>query len=118
MSSTPRLFAAAFWSAFAFALLMATQPHPPMLPEQLTDKVQHIIAFTVLTILARLGYPRLHWSLLFLGLFSAGALIELLQMIPSLGREASWLDLGADLAAVAVVLLLCEPARRVMDRTG
>lgn len=116
MSSTTRLFAAAFWAALAFAVLMATQPQPPIFHEQLTDKGQHLLAFAALTPLARLGFPRLHWSLLFLGLALAGALIELLQMIPAFGREATWADLGTDLAATGAVLLVCEPALRLTER--
>jgi len=40
-----------FWTAAAFALVMAIVPHPPELPGQPSDKVQHIVAFATLALL-------------------------------------------------------------------
>lgn len=49
-----------FWPALAFALVMAVLPHPPKLAGlDVGDKVQHMLAFFVLTGLAGAGWPRL-----------------------------------------------------------
>ena len=39
--------------ATLFALVMACIPQPPQLPGQPSDKLQHIVAFVVLTLLAQ-----------------------------------------------------------------
>ena len=118
MLSNSRLFAALFWAALAFAVLMATRPQPPALLAETNDKVQHIVAFAALTALARFGFPRLHWMLILGGLTLAGATIELLQMIPALGREASWADFEADAATIAVMLFVTESMRRMLARSA
>lgn len=118
MLSNSRLFAALFWAALAFAVFMAIQPQPPALLVQTNDKIQHALAFAVLTALARFGFPRLHWALILGGLVFAGGAIELLQLNPALGREASWADFGADAASIAVVLFVTEPMRKALARTA
>ena len=101
-----RLLAAAFWTAALFAFVMALLPKPPQLPGSPTDKVQHIIAFATLAILASAAYPRLRWWRILAGLAAFGAVIEICQAIPMLNRTASWADWIADCAAVATVLAL------------
>lgn len=114
----PRLLRLAFWAALLFAFVMAVLPHPPRLPGAPSDKIQHILAFTVLGLLAPLAYraaPLLRIGLL-LSVF--GALIEIVQTIPSLNRDGDAIDWIADTAALAVVLSLAavwrsrEQARR------
>jgi hypothetical protein len=101
-----RLFRLLFWSALLFAFVMATLPQPPALPGDPGDKLLHVLAFSVLAALAAFAYPRLRLLTIFLGLAVFGGAIEAVQAIPGLGREASWLDLLADVGALAVVLLL------------
>ena len=62
------------------------------LPGDPPDKVLHIVAFLVLTVLAIGAYPRTPRIAQSLGLFGFGALIELLQMVPMLNREAQLMD--------------------------
>ncbi|HEX8214858.1 MAG TPA: VanZ family protein [Allosphingosinicella sp.] len=106
LSPPTKLLILAFWSAAAFALVMALLPKPPQAP--VGDKVQHMIAFAALASLASHAYYRA--SLLKIGLCLAGfgALIEILQSIPALGRDASVMDLVADCAAIAVVLTVAR----------
>jgi hypothetical protein len=106
------LCAWAFWAAALFALVMALLPHPPQIG-QASDKVQHILAFAVLAGLAALAWPR-RLLLVGLGLFAFGGLIELLQMIPSLHRDAQAADWIADAGATITVLALAA----VLDRIG
>jgi VanZ family protein len=106
-----RLFQLLFWSALIFAFVMASLPHPPALPGDPSDKVQHILAFLVLSGLAAFAYPRLKLIVIFIGLAVFGGTFEIVQSIPQLGREPSWMDWLADVTAIAVVLLVAAPFR-------
>jgi VanZ family protein len=111
-----RLLRIAFWAALVFAFVMALLPKPPQIPGSPSDKVQHIAAFTVLSALAAAAYrqtPLVRIGLL-LSLF--GAVIELLQLIPPLHRDGSWLDWAADTAAITIVLTLAAVVRKRSER--
>ena len=104
---------ATLWLAVAFTLVMATLPHPPRLPGEPTDKIQHIAAFVVLTILTVVAYPRAaRWRVL-LGLAAFGGAIELVQAIPALHRSSDWRDWLADTGAILFALALAALARRI-----
>jgi hypothetical protein len=107
-----RFFVLAFWATLLFAVVMALLPRPPQLPGNPSDKVQHILAFAVLTALALIAYVRAHPATIGAGLIALGGFIELAQLIPALGREGSLLDLAADCGAVLVVLAVGVPLRR------
>lgn len=100
-----RLFQLLFWSALVFAFVMASLPQPPPLPGEPSDKVLHVLAFLVLAGLAAFAYPRIHLIVIFLGLALFGGAIEVVQAIPELGRDPSWLDWLADVVAAGAVLL-------------
>jgi VanZ family protein len=104
--------AALFWGALAFTLVMALLPKPPHLPGDPSDKVQHLVAFAVLAAIASSAYARTSLIRVGAGLCAFGALIELLQGIPSLHRDSSLIDWVADCAAVTVVLLTVKAKRR------
>jgi hypothetical protein len=101
-----RVSRAAFWAAACFAFVMAVLPHPPQIPGEPNDKVQHIAAFATLALLGSFAYPRAALPRLLAGLSLFGAFIEVVQAIPELHRDSDVLDWLADTAAVAVVLLL------------
>ena len=94
----------AFWAAAAFAFVMAVLPHPPQIPGAPSDKVQHVIAFATLGLLAGLAYPASSTVQLVLRLSLFGAFIELVQAIPALNRDSSVWDWVADTIACALVL--------------
>ena len=103
----PRTFRVVFWLAASFAVVMALLPQPPYTPdEELGDKVQHIIAFAVLALLANLGFRRAPPRIIVERLSFLGAGIEVLQSIPSLNRDCEPLDWAADTLAVVVVTLV------------
>ena len=104
MTRHRRLLVTLFWLAMAFAMIMALLPKPPPIPGQPTDKIQHIVAFAVLTILSFPAYPAVGWYIRFGWLALCGAAIELGQMIPALGRSADAIDWLADSAAVAITI--------------
>jgi peptidoglycan/LPS O-acetylase OafA/YrhL len=95
-----------FWAAVAFAFVMAVLPHPPEIPGQPNDKVQHIAAFTVLGLLGVWAYARAPLFRLLVGLSLFGAFIELVQAIPALHRDSDVKDWIADTFACGAVLLL------------
>jgi VanZ family protein len=95
-----------FWVATGFALVMAIVPHPPQIPGEPNDKVQHIAAFATLSMLASFAYPATSLTKLLVRLSLFGAAIEVVQAIPALHRDSDVLDWLADTVAVAVVLLI------------
>ena len=101
-----------FWAALVFAFVMAVLPQPPRLPGEPSDKIQHILAFTVLAGLAAAAYPRARLLSLGLRLSAFGALIEVVQTIPMLHRDGDVVDWIADTLAAAVVLGVCAFFRR------
>ena len=107
-----RTVKALFWAAACFAFVMAVLPHPPRLPVEPNDKIQHITAFATLALLGSFAYPRTSLVKLLVSLSLFGALIEVVQAIPMLHRDSDIFDWIADTAAVAVVLLAVDWWRR------
>ena len=93
-----------FWAVLAFSFVMAVIPQPPEIPGEPNDKIQHMAAFATLAALGAFAYPRLSLLRLLAGLSMFGALIELVQAIPTLHRDSELLDWVADTVAVGVVL--------------
>lgn len=96
---------AIFWAALAFTVVMATLPQPPSLAAAY-DKVNHAIAFFVLTALHKLAYRDFGFWRRLLVMAALGGLIELVQMVPALHRDAEWLDWAADVAAALMASCL------------
>lgn len=69
-----------------------------------------MLAFGVLTLLASGYYGLGRTLLIFISLAGLGGLIEVLQMIPALHRDAEWLDWAADCATVLATLVVCRVA--------
>ncbi|MDQ2893645.1 MAG: hypothetical protein M3R64_11245 [Pseudomonadota bacterium] len=102
----------AFWGALAFALTMALLPHPPDITHGMRDKYQHMLAFGTLTIFAVAGYPQAELLRIGERLSFLGALIEVLQSIPSLHRDCDIRDWLADTLVIIVVLLVVVAYRK------
>lgn len=112
----PVLLRLAFWSAFLFSFVMAVLPHPPDIPGDPSDKILHVFAFSVLAALASLAYPAVRPARIGIQLSAFGALIEIVQTIPSLHRDAELIDWVADTAALAAVLSLVALWRAQVTR--
>ena len=106
-----------FWLALTVTLVTALLPQPPI-PQSLagSDKVQHILAFAMLSLLAAAAFPRRGFIALFLPLALLGGFIELLQMIPALHRDAAVADWIADCLAIGAVVSLCGGWRWIRGR--
>ncbi len=95
-----------FWFVLGATFIVAISPMPPSPPGAPSDKVQHIMAFSVLTTLCLIAYSKLKWQRIWLGLGFFGVLIECVQVVPALGRYPEWSDIAADIVAISAVLLL------------
>lgn len=94
----------AFWAALLFAVVMALLPKPPEMPsDRFGDKINHILAFATLALLAALAYPRARRWLVVERLSFLGAMIEVAQSIPALHRDCDIRDWVADTLAVMVM---------------
>lgn len=99
--------------AVVFAVTMALLPKPPHMPiDQFGDKFKHMLAFATLALLAALSYPRARLFRIGERLSFLGAMIEVLQSIPSLHRDCDIRDWIADTLAITVVLLIVWIVRR------
>lgn len=100
-----------FWAAAFFAFVMAVLPHPPELPGEPSDKLQHIAAFATLGVLGAWAYAETALLRLFAGLSLFGAFIEAVQAIPALNRDSDVRDWIADTIACGLVLGLAALLR-------
>tara|TARA_R110000868_G_scaffold6550_8_gene37113 strand:+ start:23061 stop:23471 length:411 start_codon:yes stop_codon:yes gene_type:complete len=75
------------------------------------DKLEHIAAFLVLTLLARMAWPQRVW-ITPLALLSYGVWIEWAQAAQGAGRTASGADIIADLIGIALGVLLANLVTR------
>lgn len=104
------------WVAIFVAVVMALLPHPPALPiDRYGDKVEHMLAFGVIALLAAMSYREVPLARIGERLSFLGALIEVGQSIPALHRDCDIRDWIADTIAVIVMLSLYALARRVRN---
>jgi len=95
-----------FAVAMAAAFGVAVSPLAIPLPEaEQGDKFQHILAFYGLTLFAAVAFPRAKLWVIWLLMAAYGALIEVVQGIPFVGRDRDIWDLAADCAASAGALI-------------
>lgn len=95
------------------AVALALTPKPPRIPlDRFGDKVEHMIAFAVLALLASLAYRATPRQLIVERLSFLGAAIEVLQSIPALHRDCDVRDWIADTFAVVVVTLIVRAVQR------
>jgi VanZ family protein len=93
--------------AFVFAIMPAIPG-----PETYNDKVLHGGTFFVLACLASVGWRRSSIIVLFVALTAFGGLIEIVQGLDLLGRDADWHDLVADMVGAALGLILTRALTR------
>ena len=100
-----RIAQAGFWAAAAATFAGAVTP--PDLGVKLLpwDKAEHFLAFYALMTIALLAFPRRPPLGIALLLSGFGGLIELVQALPFVHRDAEWGDWLADSAAIGAVLL-------------
>jgi VanZ family protein len=84
--------------------LLALSPVPPKGADFGGDKINHLLAFGTLGVVAALAWRRTRWPVA-AALLAYGGLIELLQSFTP-RRQAEWADLLADAIGIALGLLL------------
>ncbi len=115
---SPRVMRPLFGLLLAFALTMALLPKPPQLPiDRFGDKFEHMLAFAALAWVANLGWRQTSAWLIALQLSVFGALIEVLQTIPSLHRDSDVRDWLADTLAIVFAALLARMVTRWLAST-
>ncbi len=95
------LLRVSFWICLVGVLALAWLPAPPAELSTPWDKANHALAFYILAALAAAAYPGRRLIMLALGLTLVGVLIELVQATPWVRRDASALDVLADLVGIA-----------------
>jgi VanZ family protein len=94
-----------FWAAVGFTFLCAVAPAERLYLAD-RDKLEHFIAFFSLTVLAIVAYPRRALVVTGMKLLAFGALIEVVQALPMIGRDGDLSDLLTDGAAIAMAGML------------
>jgi VanZ family protein len=94
---------AAFVAAAAFTLWRALLPGDDSVGLIPWDKAKHFIVFYVLTSLAVVALPASRFWRIGAVLLAFGGLIEILQALPVIGRDASAGDILADACGVCAV---------------
>lgn len=111
-SPLPRILQMLFWGGIAAVLYFTLRPPGQVVPGW--DKLQHMMSFGTLMLLAAIAYPRARLSGLTATLMGLGAAIELIQ--PVVGRSDDIRDWLADAAGILVALLLVVTARALFGR--
>lgn len=106
-----RLLSSLFWLTLVAVYALAIMPVADV-PRLANDKVEHMMAFFTLAVLAALALPRIPVLLIAAGLVAFGGLIELSQMLPAIHRDGSIYDWLADGAAIAAGLIVTYRFRR------
>lgn len=97
-----RVFLCLFWAVLFVCFAMAIAPSAP--DPMGNDKLQHALAFAVLTMLALLAYPQAKPPALFAAMAAFGGFIEIAQGLSFIGRDADVMDWIVDMIAAAAAL--------------
>ena len=93
-----------FWGALLFSFYEAVIPPDRTIPLFPWDKAEHFAAFYVLAWLAAAAFPRRGLFGIAVALAAFGALIEIVQAVPSLGRDSDYKDWIADACGILAAL--------------
>jgi VanZ family protein len=96
-----RLVLVLFLVASAYALAKALLPDNDNMGLIPWDKAKHFLVFYTLSIIASLALPQSRLHRMGLVLLAFGGAIEILQGLPIIHRDASWLDLLADACGIS-----------------
>lgn len=104
------LWVLAFAICLISVLALALMKNPSSMLDTGWDKGNHVLAFSVLTLLGRMAWPSQR-LLLLLGLLVYGVLIENLQQLTGY-RFSEYRDLAADVVGMVLGYLLAIPVMR------
>lgn len=107
-----RIRAPLFWALVIGAYIAAILPSQQAPDIGAGDKINHLAAFLLITLVGRTAYRHSPVWRLAGGLSMFGVLIELTQTIPVLQRDASFWDWVADSIAILVALAIAALVER------
>jgi VanZ family protein len=103
----PRLWLGVGWTAVVLAVVVSLVPtHRLPQPPNVSDKVEHFVAYFLLSLWFAGIYPRAKYWIIALGLGVMGVLIEFAQGSMGYGRYADVRDVVANCAGLLAGLLL------------
>lgn len=82
------------------------------------DKINHVLAFLVISSLSILAFPNTKLSILFIGLVAFNAVIEVTQALFGLGRQPDILDWFVGVCATLFVVAICSQIRMLRANSG
>lgn len=100
----PRFWLTLGWVFVALALFFCLVPGGIPGTSRVNDKVMHITGYLALTIWFTGIYPRSRYAAIALSLLAMGILVEILQGVMHLGRQAELRDVYADAVGIAIGL--------------
>ncbi|GAA0645478.1 VanZ family protein [Brevundimonas lenta] len=101
-SSWAKTFRAGTMICAIIVAWLAFRPTPDVDMGGQWDKLNHAAAFLTLTILAGCGWPRTSALRMAAIMLAAGVAIELIQGLPTIGRDADVFDVVADMTGFAL----------------
>lgn len=102
----PRVWLVIGWSMVALAMLVSLLPGEKLPSTGVNDKLEHMLAYTVLTVWFTGIYPRTRYAVIAIGLFLMGALLEWAQGALNVGRESDFRDLIANVIGISIGISL------------
>jgi VanZ family protein len=93
-----------FWLCVMVVLVLSLMPTGPYMPTTGWDKTNHLLAFSLMTVLGCRAYP-FRTKTVLVGLLVYGGLIEVLQSFTTY-RFAEWGDVLADASGLALGWIL------------
>ena len=110
-----RAIPAIFWAMLIIATIsMLIELAPKQTGWMYWDKVQHVLIFMMLSLLGASAY--LHKYYLAIGLILYGAMIEVLQNMFTITRQASIYDWVADVVGVCIGLLIFALLQKITNK--
>lgn len=110
------LWPAAFWCCALAVLVLALIPEREPPTVEGLDKIDHVMAFVTLALLAALAWPK-RWPILLATLLAYGWTIEVLQSFTAT-RTADAEDVAADAAGLVLAWAIVQGIRRIRARGG
>ena len=92
------------WTFIAFAIVVGLVPGQKLPPTGVSDKVEHAVAYTLLTLWFAGVYPRTSYWRVGLGMLALGVSIEIAQGLMPFGRQTDFRDVVANSLGIAVGL--------------
>ncbi|HEU4655247.1 MAG TPA: VanZ family protein [Steroidobacteraceae bacterium] len=102
----PKFWVAMGWLAVAFTIFICLLPGKDLPPTGMSDKVEHLTAYTLLSLWFAGVYPRTRYWVIALGLLVLGISIEFGQYVMHAGRQADVRDVLANSTGIIVGLTL------------